>query len=80
MSHFRLEFPQPAIGAAQDLGCAALVTAVLGDGSAGNGPFHMVQEFCERAAFFQSFAQGSPFDTVDEFGDIERGCRLRGRT
>ena len=38
MSHFRLVFPQPAIGAAQDLGRAALVAAILGDGSAGNRP------------------------------------------
>ena len=53
MSHFRLEFPQPAIGAPKYLGRAALVTAVFDDGSAGNRPFHVVQEFGERAALFQ---------------------------
>ena len=39
----RLELPQPAVGASENFRGAALVAAVLGDGTAGNRPFHVIQ-------------------------------------
>jgi len=50
MSHFRLEFSEPAIGPPEDLGSAALVAAIFGDGAARDGPFKIVQEPCERTS------------------------------
>ena len=50
VSHFRLEFSQPAVGAPENLRGAALVSTVLGDGATRDGPFEIVQEPGERSS------------------------------
>ena len=50
MSHFRLEFSKPAVGAPEDFRGVALVPAIFGDGAARDGPFEVVQEPSERSS------------------------------
>src|SRR4051812_34955728 len=71
IGHLRLELAQPAIGASENLGGAALVAAVLGDGAAGNRPFHVIQESGQGSAVLQCFQERTPFDAIDQFCDIE---------
>ena len=44
LSHFALELPQPAVGAAEGPGGAALVAAILRNGATGDRPFHLAEE------------------------------------
>ena len=67
VGHLRLELPQPAVGASENLRGAALVAAVLGDGTAGNRPFHVIQEAGQGTAVLQCFQERTPFDAIDQF-------------
>ena len=55
VGHLAFELAQPAVGASEDLGGAALVAAVFGDGAARDGPFEVVQESGERSSRLEGF-------------------------
>ena len=77
VGHLAFELAQPAVGSSEYLGGAALVAAVLGDGSAGHGPFHVIQETGQGTAVLQCFQECTPLDAIEQFCNIEGRCSLR---